>query len=354
MTSNDALRLITRKDYVEVEDVTFAYPDFVFYEGTYNPRYCPDTRLGHETLHTCPPSQRDECPTPKFWEDHCHAYQWLRESKEGDTQAFNNLCIYYKPRVSELIDKKYSYLEKDEAYSLGMEALLATLKKYDPSSFSVPLQAYIRLQLPRRMIDIIRENGWYNRTTADFYKRLNTVMEENPHFTERQAADALIGTPNKTKKLTRKRVEALMRDREMKSPLHLDYFSSNDSGYHVLPTAHDVEEIVLANEAADNAKKVIEVLTANYDAHDIELVIAYTSGGIVLTEWAEAHNMERNAASAQAQSLISKLKARAADLLNVSQATLAERDSERNQVKFLEAMHTGRITADGQYCINNR
>lgn len=326
------------------------YPDFPFYEGPFDPKCCPDTRSGHETLHTCPPSSQDTCPAPQFWEDHCHIYPWLQDYLAGDNAALEPLLAYYEPRVRELIQNKYAYLDFNEAYAMGMEALLRTISKYD-ISFEVPMQAYIRLQMPRRMVDVLRDDGLYKRPSIDFNKRLSEVMEANPDLSEEQAAEKLIGAPDRRSELTRKRVEDLMRDRRMRSAHHLEYIGAEgrEMSEYVLVSEHDVEDEVLAAESAHNAQQVVSVLTANLETDDVELVMAYTAGGVVLTEWADAHAMARKDASARAQSLISRLQARAADLLNVSRATLAARDGDLNEVKFLEAMHTGRITPDGHH-----
>ena len=320
-----------------------AFPD---YDGEYDPSVCPPTRDTHDTQHTC--AVRALCPAPQSWEDHCHVYTWFGELADGNTARLNDLIPYYQRRVDEILQRKFPHASMDggDLKAIGMEALMLVLQKYDPS-FGVPAQAYIRRQLPLRITDRLREEGVFSRAAADFDKRLNEVMLEHPGLTELQAAKYVVGTPDRHSTFTEQRVMDLMRERAMRSALHLDYVGAEGGEAfvdRVLIAGNDTVETVMRNEEARAAQKAISTLTEGLDKDDVDLLYAYVMGTGAVTVWAEEHGVERNAASARAQSLLSRLQGRTAELLNVSKQTLVSRQFDKNEAKMLEVLNTGRIS----------
>jgi hypothetical protein len=343
---------ITGKELTVSAEMTFQpqYPDFVFYEGEFDPSACPSTRGGHETQHTCAPMHRDACRAPARWEDHCHVYEWFVEYAAGDASRIEGLLRYYRRRVDEMLHRKFSYLDAEQGHAIGMEALMNVLSEYDVAH-GVPAQAYIRTQLPRRITDRLRDEGDFSRAATDFDKRLQEVLEARPELDASRAAQLVVGMPDRHSTFTEARVADLMRQRSMRSALHWEYVSedggSEDWSSRTMVSAADTLDEVIFRETGRNAAKVVSELTAGMPGSDVELVLAYSAGGAAVTAWSEANGCSRADAAARAQALLSRLQGRAAELLNVSKATLAARTFERNEEKFLEALNTGRITPVG-------
>ncbi|MDQ5975230.1 MAG: hypothetical protein QG661_2439, partial [Actinomycetota bacterium] len=384
------------------------FAQFPDYEGNYDPSVCPPTRTTHDTQHTCDLHVRAECPAPSWWEDHCHAYVWFTQladlvavrraadeqvkTAEGVIEAWagldgyssdpnvpdlvsaaleeasgvldrapldasrarqqmesplGSLVAYYRPRANEVCSRRVgSGVSFEDLQAMSLAALFVVLTEYK-LSFTVPAQAYLRRQLSRRVDDQIRTEGPYSRTDIKFHRQLDEVLDQHPHLSREQAARHLIGTPDRGGAMTSERVQELLCSRQITTPMHYDVLATgSESSGPVLQVADPfdtVAEAIRLEEAA-NAAKVVATLTDGMDPEDVELLLAYTLGVNAVTAWANARGLNPSRSAARAQSLLNTARTTAAELLNVSKVTLANRRFDRNEEKFLEAVNTGRIS----------
>lgn len=266
---------------------------------------CPPTRTGHETLHTCPTPHT--CPCPTWWEDHCHAYEWVKQAKAGDREAYGRLVAYYLPRLEETLNTKFASIRaRDEARSVGLEALLLVLSEYDPER-CIPLQAYLRTQLQRRIIDLLRKCGVLIRVRpADFFDRLAEIQADNPGMSEA----AMIRPLAEATGLTREQVmHRLLVHNAARGNLYASELET------VACADLTPEETVLRDEETRAASDRVAELTACLDDADRDLLLAYVTGSAAVRDWAARHGCTLLDANARAQRLLHRVRKKANSLL---------------------------------------
>src|SRR3954454_19245380 len=92
---------------------------------------------------------------------------WREYDRTGDQQVRNRLVMTYAPLVKYIVFKKVRELparcEVEDFISCGLEALIASLDRYDPSK-GATLEQFVWTRIHGAVLDELRRQDWAPRS----------------------------------------------------------------------------------------------------------------------------------------------------------------------------------------------
>ncbi len=133
---------------------------------------------------------------------------WRRYKATDDVEARNRLVITYAPLVKYIVFKKVRELparcEVDDFISCGLEALIASIDRYDPGK-GATLEQYAWTRIHGAVLDELRRQDWAPRSLRrwerDIYRareQFSAVHLRRP--TRDELADMLAVTPDQLRR----------------------------------------------------------------------------------------------------------------------------------------------------------
>ena len=142
---------------------------------------------------------------------------WREYKATGDARVRNRLVMTYAPLVKYIVFKKVRELparcEVEDFISCGLEALIASIDRYDPDK-GATLEQFAWTRVHGAVLDELRRQDWAPRSLRRWERDINrardqfaTTMGRRP--TREELADALAVTPDE---LRRKEDEIALSD----------------------------------------------------------------------------------------------------------------------------------------------
>src|SRR5690349_21516247 len=128
---------------------------------------------------------------------------WKQYKESGDQQVRNRLVLTFAPPVKYIVYNKIRELparcEVDDFISCGLEALIASIDRYDPEK-GATLEQYAWTRIHGAVLDELRRQDWaprslrrWERDIAKARERFSSNHGRRP--TREELADALATTP---------------------------------------------------------------------------------------------------------------------------------------------------------------
>ena len=106
---------------------------------------------------------------------------WRRYKRTGDLQARNRLVMTYAPLVKYIVFKKVRELparcEVEDFISCGLEALIASIDRYDPSK-GATLEQFAWTRIHGAVIDELRRQDWAPRSLRRWERDIARAREQ--------------------------------------------------------------------------------------------------------------------------------------------------------------------------------
>lgn len=306
--------------------------------STYPPEVAPPNRprgLGPEHSCAAPTSCED---APEWWEDHCHAYALLIQFKSGESEtrnrAYSQLSAYYHPVVRGVLRKFRTQIEPSEIASFSVGALHSCIDAYDTAR-KVPLQAYLRAQLARRIVDRLRSEGKFTRSEGALSLALQEFFPDYVVGDPISQADMLVLA--KRFNTTISSIEGTLTAYARKvRTLHVEFSADGDSDSFLQVPSAGSETAAHAEEAmirTHDARVGFELLAGSFSGEDRSLLLAWFSSepgmpNPILDDFLESSGLTRSEASQRVTALLQEVKARA---LNFTGEGSLARSSARSE-----------------------
>src|SRR6187551_2292556 len=124
---------------------------------------------------------------------------WREYKRTGDQQVRNRLVMTYAPLVKYIVFKKVRELparcEVEDFISCGLEALIASIDRYDPSK-GATLEQFLWTRIHGAVLDELRRQDWAPRSVRRFDRQViaaarsfRAIHHREP--TDEELADAL-------------------------------------------------------------------------------------------------------------------------------------------------------------------
>ena len=129
---------------------------------------------------------------------------WSEYKRTGDMQVRNRLVMTYAPLVKYIVFKKVRELparcEVEDFISCGLEALIASIDRYDPEK-GATLEQYAWTRIHGAVLDELRRQDWAPRSLRRWERDIATARERftNNHGrqpTVEELAEAMGTTPD--------------------------------------------------------------------------------------------------------------------------------------------------------------
>src|ERR1700745_3782973 len=108
---------------------------------------------------------------------------WREYKDTGDLQARNRLVMTYAPLVKYIVFKKDRELparcEVEDFISCGLEALIASIDRYDPSK-GATLEQFAWTRIHGAVLDELRREDWAPRSLRRWEREINKVRDQFP------------------------------------------------------------------------------------------------------------------------------------------------------------------------------
>src|ERR671933_674483 len=127
---------------------------------------------------------------------------WREYKATGDVQVRNRLVMTYAPLVKYIVFKKVRELparcEVEDFISCGLEALIASIDRYDPSK-GATLEQFAWTRIHGAVLDELRRQDWAPRSVRRWERDINRAREQfstvhGRRPSEDELADALATT----------------------------------------------------------------------------------------------------------------------------------------------------------------
>jgi len=124
---------------------------------------------------------------------------WRRYKESGDVQLRNRLVMTYAPLVKYIVYKKVRELparcEVEDFISCGLEALIASIDRYDPDK-GATLEQFAWTRIHGAVLDELRRQDWAPRSLRRWERDIHRAREQfsavhNRRPTREELADAL-------------------------------------------------------------------------------------------------------------------------------------------------------------------
>src|SRR6187399_3476705 len=106
---------------------------------------------------------------------------WREYKRTGDVQARNRLVMTYAPLVKYIVFKKVRELparcEVEDFISCGLEALIASIDRYDPEK-GATLEQYAWTRIHGAVLDELRRQDWAPRSVRRWERDIEKVVEQ--------------------------------------------------------------------------------------------------------------------------------------------------------------------------------
>src|SRR6195952_2696028 len=128
---------------------------------------------------------------------------WREYKATGDLQVRNRLVMTYAPLVKYIVFKKVRELparcEVEDFISCGLEALIASIDRYDPEK-GATLEQFAWTRIHGAVLDELRRQDWAPRSLRRWERDIHRVREQFTGIhgrapSEDELADALRLTP---------------------------------------------------------------------------------------------------------------------------------------------------------------
>ena len=122
---------------------------------------------------------------------------WQEYKRTGDVQARNRLVMTYAPLVKYIVYKKARELparcDVEDFISCGLEALMASIDRYDPSK-GATLEQFAWTRIHGAVLDELRRQDWAPRSLRRWERDINRARDEfNRLHGRRPTRDELAG-----------------------------------------------------------------------------------------------------------------------------------------------------------------
>ena len=106
---------------------------------------------------------------------------WSEYKRTGDVQARNRLVMTYAPLVKYIVFKKVRELparcEVEDFISCGLEALIASIDRYDPAK-GATLEQFAWTRIHGAVLDELRRQDWAPRSLRRWERDISRVREQ--------------------------------------------------------------------------------------------------------------------------------------------------------------------------------
>src|SRR5688500_13817164 len=133
---------------------------------------------------------------------------WRAYKVTGDVEARNRLVLTYAPLVKYIVFKKVRELparcEVDDFISCGLEALIASIDRYDPSR-GATLEQFAWTRIHGAVLDELRRLDWAPRSLRRWERDINKARDQFTSLhgrrpTREELADMLAVTPEELRR----------------------------------------------------------------------------------------------------------------------------------------------------------
>src|SRR4051795_12186333 len=124
---------------------------------------------------------------------------WSEYKRTGDLQARNRLVMTFAPLVKDIVYKKIRELparcEGEDFISCGLEALIASIERYDPAK-GATLEQFAWTRIHGAVLDELRRQDWAPRSLRRWERDIHRAREQFSTLhgrrpTRHELADAL-------------------------------------------------------------------------------------------------------------------------------------------------------------------
>src|SRR5687768_16872021 len=106
---------------------------------------------------------------------------WRTYKATGDPQARNRLVMTYAPLVKYIVFKKVRELpaqcEVDDFISCGLEALIASIDRYDPGK-GATLEQFAWTRIHGAVLDELRRQDWASRSLRRWERDIHKARDQ--------------------------------------------------------------------------------------------------------------------------------------------------------------------------------
>jgi RNA polymerase sigma factor for flagellar operon FliA len=106
---------------------------------------------------------------------------WRRYKSTGDRRLRDRLVLTFAPMVKYIVYRKIREIparcDADDFISCGLEALIRSLERYDPSK-GASLEHYLWTRIHGAVLDELRANDWAPRSLRRWDRDLNRARDE--------------------------------------------------------------------------------------------------------------------------------------------------------------------------------
>src|ERR671933_415209 len=133
---------------------------------------------------------------------------WREYKRTGDMQARNRLVMTYAPLVKYIVFKKVRELparcEVEDFISCGLEALIASIDRYDPAK-GATLEQFAWTRIHGAVLDELRRQDWAPRSLRRWERDIHRAREQFSTLHGRrpsreELADALAISPSELRR----------------------------------------------------------------------------------------------------------------------------------------------------------
>src|SRR5919106_4484070 len=127
---------------------------------------------------------------------------WREYKTTGDIQVRNRLVMTYAPLVKYIVFKKVRELparcEVEDFISCGLEALIASIDRYDPDK-GATLEQFAWTRIHGAVLDELRRQDWAPRSLRRWERDIHRARDQfvavhNRHPSKEELADSLATT----------------------------------------------------------------------------------------------------------------------------------------------------------------
>src|SRR5689334_10437058 len=135
-----------------------------------------------------PESRADGCPMSvpvtatkkRISAEEAHAL-WAEYKSTGDVRVRNRLVMTFSPLVKYIVFRKVRELparcEVEDFVSCGLEALIASIDRYDPSK-GATLEQFAWTRIHGAVLDELRRQDWAPRSLRRWERDINKVRDQ--------------------------------------------------------------------------------------------------------------------------------------------------------------------------------
>jgi RNA polymerase sigma factor FliA len=193
---------------------------------------------------------------------------WREYKTTGDVQARNRLVMTYAPLVKYIVFKKVRELparcEVEDFISCGLEALIASIDRYDPEK-GATLEQFAWTRIHGAVLDELRRQDWAPRSLRRWERDIHKAREQFTSLhgrrpTREELADMLAITPED---LRRRQDDIAVSDVTSLNTLVISDDETNVERIDTLAATDarlDPEQAATLNDAKDKFRRAFDTL----------------------------------------------------------------------------------------------